>query len=453
MDDLTSRRLPLTERLASPWPATLRVVEPPSVPALIRRSMMGFFVVLCLAALAWPLLPRRYEAAGSVVLRPTDREGQFDAVQSMRQPMDDNAIQSEVDMMAATGIVDAVMARHAVAADPEFATPPLLARIKAWLRPGSEPARLSEADLRRVLRAHIVAARDRRSYTVRVGFWSSDPVKAHEVARSLLAAYLEDQVARKRRSAEMLFRWLEQRVDLLREKQEASAKAVNDFVTSSGLIDRGAQISLEAQLSTLSQEAAIARARAIEVTTRASTLATLQKSGGLDGAPEVLASATIQALKQSLTTALGRTVVMSPEHRTIADGIASESDRIVRSVDAEARNWIRREAALQEQIKSIRASLILRQQATMTLERLQQEAANDRAVLADALTRMKGQTANDGALRADVEVVSEPELPDRAAFPSLPLYALGSLFAAGLAGALMNGRVILARLRRLLHQP
>ncbi|WP_019904409.1 hypothetical protein [Methylobacterium sp. 77] len=450
MDDLTSRRLPPHERVTAPWPRDLDLFATDAMAGAVRRFMFGFFVVMCAAAIAWPLLPRRYEAAGSIVLRPTDREGQSDSVQSMRQPLDDNAVQSEMDVVAATKIVDAVIAHHDIAIDPEFAAISSVARLKDWLRPGPTPLRLTEAELRSAVRSHILTARDRRSYTVKVGFWSSDPAKAYAISRTILDTYLDEQIARKRRVAEQLFKWLEQRVDLIRAKQQASTQAMEDFATSSGLVDRGAQISLDAQLVTLSQEAALAKARAIDVSTRASTLAAMRTANALDGAPEVLASTTIQALKQNLSAALGRTVVMSPEQRAVNEQIANESDRIVRSVDAEARNWILRASALQDQILSIRATLTLRQKATMTLERLQQEAASDRSALTDALTRMKAQIANDGAQRADVDVVSQPEVPTQAAFPSLPLYAIGGVLAACLAGAAMNGRLLFSRARRLL---
>ena len=85
------------------------------------------------------------------------------------------------------------------------------------------------------------------------------------------------------------------------------------------------------------------------------------------------------------------------------------------------------------------------------VERLQQEAANDRTALSDALTRLKGQTASGGAQRTDVEVVSRPEMPRAAAFPSLPLYDLGTLLAACLAGAALYGRLLLGWGRRFLE--
>ncbi|KQT59901.1 hypothetical protein ASG52_19370 [Methylobacterium sp. Leaf456] len=447
MDDLTSRRIP------PPFGQTVRFL-PGDLPqrmapasAIVRRFLAGFFLVLCVAAVAWPFLPRRYEAAGSVILRPTDREGQSDSALSMRQPLDDNAVQSEMDLVSATSVLDAVIARHAIADDPEFARPPLLARL-GWV---PDPVAPTDAELREAVRRHLVVARDRRSYTLRVGFWSADPAKAEAIAQTLVSTYLSDQVARKRRAAEALFQWLELRVGLIRARQQASTQAVEDYMARSGLVDRGDQISLDAQLVTLSQEAALAKARAIELTTRAGTLAALQAANGLDGAPEVLASTTIQALKQSLSNALGRTVVMSPEQRAVTEQIAAESNRIVRSAAAEAENWNRREAALQGQIRAIRATLTERQRATMVLERLQQEAASDRTALADALTRMKGQTASGGAQRTDVEVVSRPETPRDPAFPSLPLYGLGTLLAACLAGAAMNGRRLLGRARRFLE--
>lgn len=454
MDDLTSRRIPPFDQAVRFLPGDLPRREAQGAAkasATVRRFLAGFFLVLCVAAAAWPVLPRRYEAAGSVILRPTDREGQSDSALAMRQPLDDNAVQSEMDLVSATSVIDAIIARHAVAADPEFAGPPILARLTRWAGWAPDPAAPTEADLRERVRRHLVVARDRRSYTVRVGFWSADPAKAEAIAQTLVSTYLDDQVARKRRAAEALFQWLELRVGLIRAKQQASAGAVEAYMARSGLVDRGDQISLDAQLVTLSQEAALARARSIELTTRAATLAALQAANGLDGAPEVLASTTIQALKQSLSAALGRTVVMSPEQRAITEQIAAESNRIVRSAAAEGENWSRREAALQGQIRAIRATLTERQKATLVLERLQQEAASDRTALAEALTRLKGQTASGGAQRTDVEVVSRPEMPREAAFPSLPLYGLGSLLAAFLAGAAMNGRLLLKRARRFLE--
>lgn len=455
MDDLTSRRLPPHGRIARLLPQEPKTSRADAVPAILRRFLTGFVLVLAVAAAAWPLIPRRFEAVGSVILRPTDREGQSDSALAMRQPLDDNAVQSEMDLVSATSVVDAVVRRHTLAADPEFAAPPLItrlaARVAAWTGRRGDGDPLPDVDLREAVRRHIVTARDRRSYTVRVGVWSSDPAKAYDLARTLFDTYLGDQIARKRRTAESLFQWLELRVALIRAKQQASAQAVDDFMARSGLLDRGDQISLDAQLVTLSQEAAIARARSIETTTRAATLTALREANTLDGAPEILSSTTIQALKQSLSAALGRTVVMSPEQRAITEQIGAESNRIVRSVGAEAENWGRREAALHAQIRAIRATLTERQKATLVLERLQQEAASDRTALADALTRLKGQTANGGAQRTDVEVVAQPEMPRQAAFPSLTLYAVGSLLAACFAGAAMNGRLVLGRAQRFLE--
>ncbi len=285
MDDLTSRRIPPFGQTVRFLPGDLHWREA-KASAIVRRFLAGFFVVLCVAAAAWPFLPRRFEAAGSVILRPTDREGQSDSALSMRQPLDDNAVQSEMDLVSATSVLDAVIARHALAADPEFARPPLLGQFAYRVGWTQDPAAPTQAELRESVRRHLVVARDRRSYTVRVGFWSADPAKAEAIAQTLVSTYLDDQVARKRRAADALFQWLELRVGLIRARQQASAQAVEDFMARSGLMDRGDQISLDAQLVTLSQEAALAKARAIELTTRAGTLAALQAAGGLDGAPE-----------------------------------------------------------------------------------------------------------------------------------------------------------------------
>jgi uncharacterized protein involved in exopolysaccharide biosynthesis len=451
-DQIAVRRVKLA---SAPSPAPLLPAATERLLPTRRRTrfLFGFFLVVAAMAAAWPFLPRRYESLAQVVIRPSELDGRADTASALRQSLDEYALQSDMDLLAVTSTADRIIERHHLMNDPEFRVRGKLQTVLRHLLPESvlgkePPATLQE--VRAAVRAHMIAVRDRKSYTVQIGFWSSDRRKATAIATTLVSAYLDDQIARKRRDVEATSRWLEERVRVISARQSTSEKAVSDFMVTSGLIDRATRQSLDALLTALSTELAVARVKVIETSLKAEALLSREKAGTLDAAPEIVASAAIQRLKERLTDALGRIAVMSNEARVVTDEITVESNRIVRSAEAESQDWRQRESALRDQLSTIRETLIQRQQAEHRLEELQREASNDKAVLNDALTRFKGQSGNAVALRGDVEVIAEPELPGKPAFPKGVLYAVATLLAACLGGLAMNWREFVTPIRRLL---
>jgi polysaccharide biosynthesis transport protein len=392
------------------------------------RFFMGFSVVVAAFAMVWPFLPRRYEATTTIIFHPTDPESPSDSAQVLRQPLDESAMQSEIDQIASPTLAAIVLAQHSLAADPEFN-----GGWKSWF--GQSGA--SDADLRQSLLARLSVSKDRRSYTVKFGFMLSDPVKAAALTDTLLKAYLANQLARKRKAIDNLTGWLTEQVDMLRAKSDASQLAIKDFLVQSGLIDAGATISLERELSTLSTEAALAQSRSADAQARANALSDLQKTGKLDGAPEVVASPFIQKLKDRMAT-----------QREIEEQIAAEGDRIFRAAKTEARASMEHEAALQNAIKTIRDEMIKRKYSELRLAVLRRDAESDRTALDLALVHLAGQTARANAVIPHVDVIAPPEVPIRPVFPNPLLAILGTLMAGCLAGVAMVWRPLSLWARR-----
>ncbi len=409
----------------------------------------AFLAVLCVVAIAYPFLPRRYEASALVVIQPTDLDGQTD--RTLRQPLDENALQSGMDVIASPALADRVIAAHGLDSDPEFAgggARALLAAIlpAAWL-PAPAPAR--ESEVRRRLQDHLQVSRDRRSYTIRLGYWSSDPTKAAAMTATLLAAYLDEQRDRKRAGLRHLTEWLDRRAALLAERHTSSRNAAQAFRESSGLIDTGAQVELDQRLQVLSGEAAQARARFIDASTRSRNLLAMREAGTLDTAPEVIGSPSVMRLKEGMAAALARTAVWANETQAFEGQIKGESERIVAAAVAETENWAGRERLLLAEIKLIRGRIVERRQSEQRLQELQRTADSDRVVLDEALTRQKGMTARTESVGPDVEVLSSPEAPNQAAFPRPGLTLLAALLLATLAGLVAVRGPLLAALRRL----
>ncbi|MBF9234416.1 GumC family protein [Microvirga alba] len=412
--------------------------------------MTGFAVVIAVAAAAWPLLPRRYESTASVIMRPTDEEGRFDRGQSLRQPLDESAIQSEMDLMGSPAIAATVIARHQLAIDPEFGRDPnnWKTTLSHWARENiplfsgaAETPATSNTELRQTLQKHLNISRDRRSYTVKLGYWSSDPVKAAAMTETLLSAYLEDQSARKRRLTEKFSDGLTERVESLRAKQGNSERAVSQFMAASDLVDSATQTSLENQLSALGREAAEARTRYINATTRTE----LQKNMVIDGASEVRSSSFEPSAKESNAVEATRSVAWLRDNRLVV-----QSPGLPANPEAEAKGWAAKEAVLRRAMKAIREELASRRQAELKLEQLRQEAATDKSVLDAALTRLKEQAVRTATLGPDVEILAHPEAPIRPIFPDPLLAIIGTFFAACLAGAAMIWRPLSIKARHIL---
>jgi len=414
----------------------------------LLRFCWGFSVVAVAFAMAWPWLPRRYESTATVILRPTDPESETDSAQFMRQPLDDGAMQSEIDLIESPALATAVIEKHSLASDPEFRS--------RWAGLFGFTDTLS--DLRRRFLARLSVTRDRRSNTVKFGFRSSDPDKAAALTDTLLKAYVAAQLDRKRKTIENLTTLLTDQVRLLRLKSDASQRVLEEFLSQSGLIDAGAKIALEKELSTLSTEAANAKAKAIDAQAHAKALSEMQKTGKLDGAPEIVASPVIQHLKEKL--AAGKSAVLPGDHQqrlqpSISDGIesqiAAEANRIVQSVKTEAAVSMEGEAALESAIKTIRNELIKRQHSELRLAVLRREAESDRKALDNALARLAGQTARANAVVPYVDVIAVPEAPSRPITPNPLLAVLGTLLLGSLAGAAMVWRPLSNWLRTALQ--
>lgn len=411
--------------------------------ALAWRFLLGFVPVIALTAAAWPHVPRRYEASATVVLRPADA-GAAEDNQPLRQALDENAIQSEVDRITSARLADAVITKHRLMADPEFTAAGILTRIGARLGLATV-APMAESEVRRRLTERLVVSRDRRSYTIRMGYWSSDPAKAAAMTETLLASYLSDQVVRKREAGARVATWMRADADARREAYRAALAAVETLLTESGLVDTGEQVAIDNQLQTLSAEAAQSRARIIEATVRLGSLRGMREAGSLENAPEILASPTVRRLKENLAAALSKSAVLGRETQAIDGEIKAEADRIVQAAEIELRDLRRREAMLLADIQGLRETLVGRRRNELRLEELKGRAAFAKEEYDKANARLQAHQSRVAALTPDAEIINAPEQPARPSSPQPLLTAAACLLLAAMAGALAAWRQLRAR--------
>lgn len=434
-----------------------------TVGDVVRRHRWRMLAVAALtvaaSALAYPHLPRRYEASAQVMLQPTGQEGQSDFAREARNSLDENSIQSEIEILSSRALAAEMARRLHLSGDPEFnaglrpegrLAAPRRAAMEALASVGlvsAKPARPSrpgaeQREVERALLEHLSVRRDRRSYVLRIGFWSEDPDRAAELANALADAYIEGQLERKRASQTNVAGWLGHRVDELRQKHDLSEQAVQDYLVESGLVDVGAESSLQQQLTTLSAELALVQSRTLDLQVRSRALAELQRTGALDSAPEVITSLVVQHLRERIvtlgagvgSTAGGGPVGASlPAINELRQAIGAEAQRILRGAQMEAAAAQQREGGLRAEIARIRDEMTRRKLAERRLEALRREASADREALEQAMARHRTEAGRLAALRPDAVVLTSAEAPLRAAFPNGKMAALGTLSLAFLA--------------------
>jgi uncharacterized protein involved in exopolysaccharide biosynthesis len=206
----------------------------PSDPLSDRplRPYIRFTVVFLTAVLVglaiWPFIPRRYEAYATLILRANEETGALGHSQALKQMLDEGAVQSELDIISSLPLSNEVMERLDLARDPEF-------NSSSWAAIKHEK---DISDPAREIANHVIVSRDRKSYTVKLGYWSKDPAKAALMANALASAYLDRQIKFKLERNAELKEQMESRLVELASRGGIIPKIVDVVSDSDNIISR-----------------------------------------------------------------------------------------------------------------------------------------------------------------------------------------------------------------------
>jgi uncharacterized protein involved in exopolysaccharide biosynthesis len=429
-----------------------------------RWSLLAVTAAIAVTATAaLPFLPTHYEATASVLLQPTDPQGQGTAWDQMHA-LDENAVQTRMDIFSSHRLQQQVIADNRLTADPYFnptLRPSLVRRIISYLpaalaealpmaRAGMvDPGKLTEqAVLKR-----LSVRRERRSYLLQVSYTANDPVKAAAMTNTLVEGFVGDDRARKmqvhaRRSAA-----LQSAMHDAAARFQTAETAEHAFLLESGLIHRDAQESLRRQLEVLSAEAAQAHARSTAAESRLHTLTEMQASGSLDSAPEVLASPLIEHLRERLIglstgTGSANTMPMGATGAVLADlraALVKENQHVLDTARASLTEATRDEDALRREIDRIDQLDIKIQEASRTADALHRTTAADQTVLVAATIEDATENGRGVVLQPDAVIVA------LATSPTQPVNILPQYVGGSLALMTLGCTLVLLPRRRITH--
>lgn len=456
---------------------------------LWRRKVLIVSIVVTLTSLSYAYIESitpRYRAETSLLLDTRRANVGIDPVVAAIRP-DDTVIRSEVDVLRSRWLARRVVHElelvddtefNPTLKDPEAGLPQRLGRFldetgTKWLEllpaalrdrivppSDAEASEASEATgektdgglmtavIEAVL-ARLAVLNDGRSYTVDLSFESEDPEKAARIANAFANLYLGGQVESKYEAAERGAGWLENKIKELRERVRASDTAVLEYRRSNALLGRGNDSLLARRLDQFGEELVLAERRRVKAETQ------LQEVREIAAAPLSATSAPaltrwpqlddlLQKIRASETTITGLQSTYGPRHPRLVEASAerdrlaryfqSEVERILGSLESEARVAGAQEAAFVKLLDQLEGQNVEVHRDEVELRQLESEAAAARSLYDTFVASLDRTSVQLDLVQPDARVLSPAEPPLGPSYPQKRiLLALTVIAALGLS--------------------
>lgn len=300
-----------------------------------------------------------------------------------------------------------------------------------------------------------------KSRLIRISFTSADPGKAALIANKLVGEYMESQLETKSEGARRAAEWLEVRLSELGETVKSLEQSVQQQRAESGSdgIDIVSQrlAHLNTQLVSAQTATAAARARYDQVRS------VVDSGGNLDAVPAVIASSTIQLLRDKysdllrtlsdLKTTYGekhpQIIAMRAEISGTEERLRREINNVLMGLRNEVEAAGRHEAALREDVAAVRAEMLGLTHAEASIGQVAQRLQANQDLYQNLLKRYTEAVALRENQQPDARIISPAQIPLRPSHPNFPrIIALSFVGSTSLAVFLL---VIVERLRQKLN--
>lgn len=303
-----------------------------------------------------------------------------------------------------------------------------------------------------------------KSRILAVEFRSKDAELAAKAANTVAELYIASLDAAKMDTARHATSWLGGNIDTLRRRVAEAEAKVEAYRAKSGLVGSGNtanQPLTGQQLGEMSTQLSQARAVQADLSGRVKAIKDMIKDGRSFEIPDV---ANNELIRRTVETRIALKSQLALESRTLLpahprikeltaqvaelDGqIKSAAERIVRTLDNDAKIAGARVESLQAAVDGQRDVVVKGNTSEIQLRALEREAKAQREQLESYLSRFREAAARDGesVVPADARIVSRAVTPELPSFPKkLPIIGFSTLLAFMLAAGAVIGRHLLA---------
>jgi len=418
--------------------------------ATIAGAVIG--VVMALAT------PHRYYAESRLFVDPREVRVTEDDVRN--QQLSTEAIlaiiDSQLQILASTSVLESVVADLGLAQDPEFNGAMSSGGIGAGINlikeifTGRDPMSDAEQQALETLRDAVSVSRDAMTFVIIVGVDSRDPEKSALIANTIVQTYLDEEGEAQSGLLERTSEAIDTRINALREDLDEAERAVERFKADNGIVGVGGGQSIDDQeILAISEQLANARAVKVGVRVKAESLAKANPEEVLAGSfPEEFLSANLIDLRKQFTqtksTADALSTRLGPRHPqyvsakqsldTIREEITRELRRIVASSQSELQRAVETEQELASQMAVAKSRAMDQSVEFVTLRELERKATATKEIYEAFLRRSRETSERSNLSTRNVRVISPAEAPLQPMGPSRKLIAIGGMMAGFFMG-------------------
>ena len=204
-------------------------------------------------------------------------------------PIDTAQVDSQIEILKSENIAAAVTQKLRLSEDPEFGggsgTGLLGAVFNSVFGSHGDDQSLSEYELsRRTIHAfqdRLTVKRVGLTYVIQIGFSSTNPERAAQIANAVADAYFVDQLEAKYQATRRASGWLQDRIKELREQVSNAERDVVEFQNKHNIVNTGGlqkRFLGQQQVSELNSQLVLARAQSAEAKARLDRIDSVIKS-------------------------------------------------------------------------------------------------------------------------------------------------------------------------------
>jgi succinoglycan biosynthesis transport protein ExoP len=423
----------------------------------ILGALLG--VVIALAT------PHKYYAESRLFVDPREVRVTEDDVRN--QQLSTEAIlaiiDSQLQILSSTSVLDEVIADLGLAQDPEFNGSLSAGGLSGGIGvireilTGRDPASDAEQKALDKLRDALHVSRNAMTFVIIVGVETRDPEKSALIANKIVDTYLDSEGAAQSGLLERTSEAIDIRINALRSDLDEAEREVERFKAENGIVGVGGQSIDDKEIIAISDQLANARAIKVGVRVKAQNLAKADPEDVLSGSfPEEFLSANLVDLRkqysQTKSAADALATRLGPRHpqyvsakqslETIRAEITRELRRIVASSQSELQRAVETEQELASQMAVAKSRAMDQSVEFVTLRELERKATATREIYESFLRRSRETSERSNLSTRNVRVISPAEAPLETMGPSRKIIAalgMAGGFLAGLCLALLAG--------------
>ncbi len=461
-------------------PAQANAVALHEVVQILRRHrwMVAAIVVgvSALSGLLGYLNPPQYRSTAMVAINPA--KSPIDGLDGVAERLtaDDSSIETQLNVIRSGKILNQVVANLDLANDRRFVEPdtvgrrlqalwsplfgPLMPQSVAEANPESLTAGATLASAKAedlTSRQHVEQLADRlkvaqagRSQAIQITYSADDPQLAAAIANEVAKVYAGWQLGEQHRANDLAYRWLEQRLQVLKGEVAQGEASIESYRLQNNLQGRDGESFATEQLKDFSKQLIEVRANLASAQARIDVINGLRgRSDSLDRLAKVIDSTAVNDLR-SEELALKRreaelTNIYGPRHPLVVElrsdqvalqgNIQREIDLVVSKFKNEMVVLQNMQSSIDTEIEKVKGQLGVDQQAVVRLRELEREASSSRELYESLLTRYKELREQESVLRSDVQLVEEALPAAQPSSPSALMFAAVGFMASSFVGA------------------